>query len=43
MVQPEPTKAILQPAKVATMYMACLEYACLPAPIPPFLLAQTYL
>lgn len=38
MVQPEPTKAILQLAKVATIYMACLEYAC-PYP-PPFLLAQ---
>ena len=40
MVQPVPTKAVLQPVKAGTMCMACLDYARLPPPIPPFLLAQ---
>ena len=40
MVHPVPTKAVLQPPKVAAMCTACLKYALPPPPIPSFMLAQ---
>ena len=40
MVQPVPTKAVLQPAKAAAMCTTCHDYACPPPFISPFLLAQ---
>ena len=41
MVQPVPTKALLQPVKVATMCTACVEYGRPPLLIPPILLVQS--
>ena len=43
MVQPVPTKAFLQQAKAAAMCMASRTKTHQPPPMPPFLLAQTYL
>ena len=40
MVQPVPTKAVLQPGKAAAMCTTCHDYACPPPFISPFLLAQ---
>ena len=40
MAKPMPTKALLQPVKAATMYMAPRAETRPPPPIPTFLLAQ---
>ena len=40
MVQPVPTKAVLQTAKAVAMCTACFEYACPPPPIHFFASAK---